>query len=113
MPKGVYSRTAEHKANMSVEAKIRWANPEYRASLSKPRRRWDGITPMLGSHACHNQITEETFWDLMTGAEYTSFMCGRYLELGECLVVDHDHLTGEVRGIVHSNCNIKYERRQS
>lgn len=59
-------------------------------------------------------ITQQDFNEMYTQQEGKCLICGiSFSELSKNPSVDHDHLTGEVRGLLCNSCNTKlgwYER---
>jgi hypothetical protein len=53
-------------------------------------------------------MTEEQFGEVLDGQKGLCALCHEPLfgSKGRSPVIDHDHATGKVRGILHNNCNI-------
>jgi len=51
------------------------------------------------------KITEEEYWKISEAQNHVCAICGSE-ELNKLLAVDHDHITGEVRGLLCTRCNI-------
>jgi Recombination endonuclease VII len=91
----------EHKArNAAYERaykKKQYAeNPEFRKRLALRNR-----IRLYG-------MTEEQFGDVLANQNGLCALCHEPLfgSRGRSPVIDHDHATGKVRGILHNNCNI-------
>lgn len=50
-------------------------------------------------------ITPEQYFELYTAQNGKCKICGKELEVGKYLDVDHDKNTGEIRGLLCNNCN--------
>jgi len=52
-------------------------------------------------------ITEDDYEILLASQQGRCGICGKSIfENGKLLAVDHDHLTGEIRGLLCSSCNL-------
>lgn len=133
MPTGIYIRTPEHLAKMSASMKgknrgpqslkhienkhlvrvgLKWGHHtgETKAAQSRANKSdWDGITPMLGTKRYSNTVTEEQFWALVMSQDHNCFLCAKSLVEGGALCIDHDHKTGDIRGVAHRSCNAKFD----
>lgn len=51
-------------------------------------------------------LTEAAFWDLVRGQGFACPICGaRFDPNGPKMVIDHNHATDDVRGVLCSRCN--------
>ncbi len=75
----------------------------------KLQKSWDGVTPILGMPCYNNQITETKFWAFIEKQHNCCWMCNKSLREGGIIVVDHNHATGKIRGIVHNICNLHFK----
>ena len=50
-------------------------------------------------------ITVEQYEEMLAAQGGKCALCGGMMDEGRRLAVDHDHETGEVRGILHVRCN--------
>ena len=51
-------------------------------------------------------LTIEAFDSMLTGQNKLCALCHKPFELSELPVVDHNHTTGKVRGLIHNRCNL-------
>lgn len=52
-------------------------------------------------------ITEDRFWEMMREQGSACAICGAEFKAGgRRMAIDHNHLTGEVRGILCTKCNL-------
>ncbi len=51
-------------------------------------------------------MTEEQYTERLNKQNGLCAVCGKVPKKGMALVVEHDHVTNEVRGLVHNNCNL-------
>ena len=52
------------------------------------------------------KLTPEAYIELLEGQEYRCGICGTHRsKLKKGLAVDHDHITGKIRGLLCGNCN--------
>jgi len=51
-------------------------------------------------------MTNDDYWKLLESQDFKCASCGGDNEDGKLLSVDHDHLTGKVRGLLCHRCNI-------
>jgi DNA repair exonuclease SbcCD ATPase subunit len=50
-------------------------------------------------------ITPEQWWEMYYAQDEKCALCGEYFQDEDSIVVDHNHKTGKVRGLLHSRCN--------
>jgi Autographiviridae endonuclease VII len=88
----------EKRARQREQRRKRMENPEYkRQYLEKKRRdRW------LRRYGMKAEDYDKLF-------ESQGGRCGICQQPGEILCVDHDHKTGEVRGLLCNRCNMRLD----
>jgi DNA repair exonuclease SbcCD ATPase subunit len=102
----VYKHSKDYKQERKKYAqqyhKEHWAIPEYRereAARRKLTQRKTGIKYRYG-------LTIEDFFNLYKAQDGACPICGEPLnQESKTTVVDHDHVTGKIRGVVHHKCN--------
>lgn len=110
MPSGVYPRTKEHNANLSIAASAAWRRPRVKAKHS-------------GENNPNWKERKWVYGGLLTAGEYHKMFEKQHGVCAICgkpetrkapqtngricrLHIDHDHKTGKVRGLLCSRCNI-------
>jgi len=92
-------RATEHRDKYSKNYEAKRIRPkgwreQYRAKMNTQY----GIKHKYG-------LTPEDYGKLMSKAGNKCEICGRLASETYCLVVDHDHNTGKVRGVLCNTCN--------
>lgn len=114
--KARYANDPEHKAKVLAQAKAwREAHPELKKQRS---REWQAKKreQMRADGTWKEHVRAENLKKLfgITIADYERMLveqngvcaiCCRKCKTGKRLAVDHDHATGEVRGLLCTNCN--------
>jgi len=85
-------RLAENPDYYKVKSRT-WASRCYESY-----RKWD-LKKKFG-------ISEEDYIRILTSQNGVCGLCGQPMDEGKKLAVDHDHNTGEIRGILHNRCNM-------
>lgn len=113
----------EHtRANLDRSAGFKWRCPDCsakrvaemykrnRASRLASQKRWASKNPEWVKENSRRQslrrkygITLEEFYNKVESQGGCCLICGVY---GKKLMVDHDHKTGRIRGIICHNCNM-------
>jgi hypothetical protein len=83
--------------NLYIKERYRDAYPRYRANARKTAREWR-LKKYYG-------ISSKDYEILLENQEYKCYICGHPHKEKDKLVVDHNHLTGNVRGLLCHNCN--------
>lgn len=74
------------------------ANPEFKINEAANKRDYR-LQYFYG-------ITEETYQQILKSQDYKCLICERKdSELSKKLAVDHNHITGEIRGLLCDRCN--------
>jgi hypothetical protein len=82
----------ENKERLTVYYKERY-------QTNKEKMRWESLLRLYG-------ITAEEYNNLFMEQEGRCAICGRHQqEFSKALFVDHNHITGEIRGLLCGNCN--------
>ena len=99
----------KNRANQTPEQKEKakqwsrkWNNKKYAEDPAYRKR------AQLRSKVRLYGLTEEGFGELLVEQGGLCALCHEplYGSKGRSPVIDHDHVTGKVRGILHNNCNI-------
>lgn len=77
------------------------------------RRRFDGesdydrqVFSAAGKRKTSYGLSEDAFWALVRGQDFACAICTvRFHAGGPTMAVDHNHDTGEVRGVLCTRCN--------
>jgi len=101
-----YGRKNKCKQCASIEHKEKWSK-----NYEKKRVRPDGYKEFRKENAyawylkCERKIEINDFHSLLKNADYKCEICNRDESEVYKLVLDHDHNTGDIRGILCHSCN--------
>lgn len=104
-------QSEEERKNSRREAALRYARTA--EAKEKARQRYLDVkdTVEFKEKSANTQllrrfgITLKQFEELMNGQRGLCALCGDRLERGYYCVVDHDHTTGKICGLLHRKCN--------
>jgi len=85
--------------------KIEWVYKEGEEPTNRRARRRDKRTRRIVSIERIYGLSEEDYMEKIDGQRNLCAICGTKPE-GKVLCVDHDHKTGNVRGLLCGNCNV-------
>ena len=95
--------------NAEFQRQWREKNPDYNKNYIREKRKKDPEQFALWDRRKRLKlrygITIEQYEE-MVASQNGCAVCGHYSENGSRLVVDHDHVTGKVRGLLCHNCNL-------
>jgi len=111
--KAAFDRRYYERNGDKIRAKVLERYYEnHEQNLEAARRKRDADRPRLRAYEFqrslrrHYGITEQDYADLLAAQEGVCAICGKECATGKRLAVDHNHATGNVRGLLCQACNL-------
>lgn len=92
------------------KAKACWLRRDRTPERKAYRKRWRTAAGIRASRKyswkTEYGLTEEDYYRLLAAQNGGCKLCGRTPESGKVLPVDHNHVTGKIRGLLCTKCNV-------